>query len=495
MESENPEVRLTSSLTDWRQTTSPRFHLQLTTAERRFLLTFVDLLLVNGALLAAVTIWNEFSPTFPVVIAHAKWFVTLSVVWFGFSRILDIYNLARAASTTTIIGSAGIASLLTGLLYLFIPWLTPPILSRSYAYGFLLISTVMVIVWRVFYAQVLAQPAFRQRTLILGTGDTARELQHSLSKANQANDANPFRGTGYQVIGLVADKPGGQLSEDESIALGNVEQLVRLARIHKVDEIIVAPTDQQVLERNVYDLLLDCHELGLRVSSYASIYERLTARLPVAYAQSDLQLVLGQADGPAVRLYSASKRGLDIVLALCGLAVLGLLAPFIALCNALWSSGPLLYRQQRVGKGGRPFVVLKFRSMCPEAEESTGTVWCHAEDERVTSVGRWLRKTRLDELPQFLNVLRGDMSVIGPRPERTHFVGLLSAQMPLYRARHAVKPGITGWAQVNCSYGDSIEGGRVKLEYDLYYIKHASLYLDLAIMLKTLAVILGLQGR
>jgi lipopolysaccharide/colanic/teichoic acid biosynthesis glycosyltransferase len=175
--------------------------------------------------------------------------------------------------------------------------------------------------------------------------------------------------------------------------------------------------------------------------------------------------------------------------------LLGLLSPFIALGNTLSSPGKLFYRQQRVGKGGRPFVLFKLRSMHPDSEKQGGAVWCSEDDDRVTPVGRCLRMTRLDELPQFINVLRGEMSVIGPRPERPHFVGLLAAQLPIYRARHAVRPGITGWAQVNHGYGDSIEDGRIKLEYDLYYVKHANILLDLIVLLRTLTVILRLKGR
>ena len=496
MNTEGQKMQLAGNFVKWQEVAKPRFRLKISASERKPMLVLVDMLLINGAVLAAVTIWNDFDLTPFAVLAHAKWFVTLSIVWFVVGRILDVYDLARAASTTTIIASAGMASLLTGIAYLLIPWLTPPILTRSYAYGFLLIISVSIITWRMLYAQVFVQPAFHQRMLILGTGDQARKLYHSLSRASQADDANPFRGTGYQVLGLIEDDPSIHLSEeDDPVVMGNIEQLVRLARMHRADGIIVALTDHELQQRNVYDALLDCKETGLQLSSYASIYEQLTSRLPVEYAQYDPQLILSHTDGPGIRLYQSAKRWIDIAIALCGVFLMALAAPWVALCNALTSPGPLFYRQQRVGKGGKPFAILKFRSMQPDAEACTGAVWCRDADGRVTPVGRWLRRLRVDELPQFLNVLRNEMSVIGPRPERPFFIGLLSAQLPLYRARHAVKPGITGWAQVNCSYGDSIEGGRVKLEYDLYYVKHAGFYLDLVIMLKTLAVILGFQGR
>jgi lipopolysaccharide/colanic/teichoic acid biosynthesis glycosyltransferase len=226
-----------------------------------------------------------------------------------------------------------------------------------------------------------------------------------------------------------------------------------------------------------------------------SLYERLTGRVPVEHAGRNLHVVLPLSDSPMQRAFGAAKRLVDILAGLVGLAVLGLAVPWIALANALWSPGSLFYRQSRVGRGGRPFAVVKLRSMVPGAEDDCGAVWAREDDERVTPVGRVLRKTRLDELPQFWNVLRGEMSLIGPRPERPEFVAELAREVPFYQARHAVRPGITGWAQVRYRYGSSTEDTLVKLQYDLYYIKHPSVYLELSILFKTAAVIMGFEGR
>lgn len=186
---------------------------------------------------------------------------------------------------------------------------------------------------------------------------------------------------------------------------------------------------------------------------------------------------------------------MDLLVATGCLLILGLLIPLVALFNRLDTPGPLFYRQTRVGLGGRLFQVIKFRSMRADAEGGTGAVWAAADDPRITGVGRWLRKSRLDELPQVINVLRGEMSIIGPRPERPEFVDDLARQIPYYRARHAVKPGITGWAQVRYGYGNTVDDARTKLEYDLYYVRHASFYLDSLIALKTVGVMFKLQGR
>jgi lipopolysaccharide/colanic/teichoic acid biosynthesis glycosyltransferase len=194
------------------------------------------------------------------------------------------------------------------------------------------------------------------------------------------------------------------------------------------------------------------------------------------------------------RVFLAGKRSLDLLTACGGLVIVALLAPWVALANAVWSPGPLLYWQTRVGRGGRPFELVKFRSMIPDAE-SLGPVWATEGDERVTAVGRVLRKARLDELPQVWNILKGEMSLVGPRPERPEFVRELVQEIPFYQARHAVRPGITGWAQVRYRYGNSVQDALVKLQYDLYYIKHQNLYLELSILVKTAAVMIRLRGR
>jgi len=218
--------------------------------------------------------------------------------------------------------------------------------------------------------------------------------------------------------------------------------------------------------------------------------------VPVEHTGRNLHAVLPIDEGNAAeRLFWPCKRVMDLLVGACFLVILGLLTPLVALGNRLDSPGPLFYRQTRVGRGGRLFQVIKFRSMRPDAEGDTGAVWAVADDPRITGVGRWLRKSRLDELPQVINVLRGEMSMVGPRPERPEFVDDLARQIPFYRARHAVKPGITGWAQVRFGYGNTVDDARTKLEYDLYYVRHASFYLDSLIALKTVGVIFKLQGK
>jgi exopolysaccharide biosynthesis polyprenyl glycosylphosphotransferase len=470
-----------------------QFGVRLTPPERRFLLAGCDLLLVNGALVGALVAWGDFPPRLAALTANFKWFLTLSVVWLILAAALDVYDLVRAASTTQSILYAGLAAGLAGLFYLAIPWLTPPLGSRLQAFGFVGLAVVGIVGWRAVYAQLLFQPLFQRRVLVVGRGAASRALARELHAAASAPRANPFRGSGCRVVGYVEDELGPPRGPPLSTPiLKPTDNLVHLARCLGADEIIVA--DEGHLSPLLREAIMDCREVGLAVTPLSLAYERLTARLPIEYAAQDVSIIVGAADSPSARLYWAGKRLMDVVISLIGVSLVGLLSSPIALANALSSPGPLFYRQHRVGRGGRPFVLIKFRTMIPGAEAVVGAQWAASDDGRATPIGRWLRRTRLDELPQFINVLRGEMSVVGPRPERAQFVGQLMHHLPLYRARHAVPPGITGWAQLRYHYGNTIEDARIKLEYDLYYVKYAGFFLDLLIILQTIPSMLQLKG-
>jgi len=240
--------------------------------------------------------------------------------------------------------------------------------------------------------------------------------------------------------------------------------------------------------------LLRCQERGVDVVPMSTVYEQLLRRVPVSHLPPDWPFTLL---AEAVRARDASrmaKRLVDIAGAGLGLLVLLVVFPIVGLVLLVESGGPLFYRQVRCGAGGASFRVLKLRTMRANAE-SDGPRWAATDDDRVTAVGRVLRRSRLDELPQMINILRGEMSLVGPRPERPEFIAELEQQIPLYRARLMVQPGLTGWAQVNLPYADSLDGARQKLEYDLYYIKHRTLAFDGWILLRTLTTILRFGGR
>jgi len=224
-------------------------------------------------------------------------------------------------------------------------------------------------------------------------------------------------------------------------------------------------------------------------------YERMSGRVPVEHVGPDLDLMLSIKQSTGDRLYLACRRVVEVIIVLLCMPILALLIPLIGVANWLIAPGDLFYIQERIGQAGQPFELVKFRTMVMDAEKCTGAVWASPNDKRITPVGQLLRKTHLDELPQLWNILKGEMSLIGPRPERPHFVTQLAEEIPFYRVRHAVKPGLTGWAQVKYTYTASVEDALVKLQYDLYYIKHQGPYLDLLILIQTVRVVLGFKGR
>jgi exopolysaccharide biosynthesis polyprenyl glycosylphosphotransferase len=467
-------------------------------SERRLLLGAMDVLIVNAALLETLILRPDSAMAGLVTGMQLRWFVLLSVVWLAMAQVLDIYDLSRSAIARHSAWAAGSNAVVTAVVYLLIPYLTPPLPdSRSGVLLLPALATLGVVAWRVLYARIFVQPAFHQRALVVGAGWAGRTLARAVAGAGE-DGGNLYLGTGYEIMGFVDDNPeyAGKNAEGCPV-LGTHQDLVRLVRELQPDELVMAITPLHAVHSGLFQAILDCRELGIPITTMASRFERITGRVPVEHAGRDLTVVLSVHESAGHRLYLAGKRLADISAGLVGCLVLVLLSPLVWLANQLTDAkrGDLFYRQERVGQGGKFFNVIKYRSMVMNAEKHTGAVWASENDERVTGVGRLLRKTRLDELPQFWNVLRGEMSLIGPRPERPEFFSQLTQEIPVYRVRHAVKPGITGWAQVKYCYGASVDDALLKLQYDLYYIKHQGLYLDVSILLKTAQVMLGLKGR
>jgi sugar transferase (PEP-CTERM system associated) len=340
------------------------------------------------------------------------------------------------------------------------------------------ISFGMVLTTRLIFHSLLGQKAFKRRIIVLGAGGLAARIA-----ALETRGDGGFRCAGFiPVDGERIEIPGErQLTQDE---------LLQTVDNKSIDEIIIALEDRR--NRLPLERLVDCRLKGVMVSDYQSFCERELGRINLGSLTPSWFFFHGGFRNSA--LQNALKRAFDITAAL-SLAVF--FFPFMALAALalmLTRDGPILYRQERVGQKGEIFTLIKFRSMCEDAEETGEPQWASVNDDRVTRVGALIRKTRLDELPQLFNVLKGDMSITGPRPERPQFVEQLKAQLPYYDERHRVKPGITGWAQVNSKYAGSLEDSKVKLEHDLYYIKYYSLILDLIIILQTIRVVLWSEG-
>jgi len=433
-------------------------------------------------------------PSVDNLLGNAKWFITLAIVWLASAVFFDCYSLSRAANAISSVRNSALAAVAMSIAYVLIPFLTPPLTTRGVIFYFGGLALVFIMAWRTAYARLFVQPWFQQRALIVGAGTAGRAMAAAM-RAAPRNDANPYRGTGYELVGFIDDNTALHDEAIEGVAvLGDNRELVRLVQSLRVNEIILAITNTQEISDDMLNALLQCRELGFRVVTMATIYERMTGRVAIDFVGRDLQMVLPMEDRAGERAFRVAKRGMDIGVSLVGLCVMGIFLVPMAIVNQLTSPGPLFYTQSRVGQGGKIFRMYKFRSMRPDAERGTGAVWARKGDDRITPVGKFARKFRLDELPQFINVLKGDMSLIGPRPERPEFVNALSLLVPYYRARHAVKPGITGWAQIKYGYGGTHQEARIKLEHDLYYVKHANVLLDMYILLQTLPVMLLGKG-
>jgi sugar transferase (PEP-CTERM system associated) len=341
------------------------------------------------------------------------------------------------------------------------------------------VTLVLLTSWRVFYSTFVLRAISRVRILFLGANRLACEL------------VEYFRGhqeLGLAVVGILSDTPCNSLPPSE--ILGGIDDLRSVAARVKPDRIVVG-LDERRMRLPVHDLL-DLRLSGVRIEEAAQSYETTFKRVSLA-ALRPAQLIFSQELGPSPGIVLLQNI-YSFLIGLIGTLLFSPLMLFIALLIRFTSPGPILYRQTRVGSLGDTFTLYKFRSMYAGAEEKTGPVWAAEDDPRVTPIGRWLRKFRLDELPQFFNVLRGEMLIVGPRPERPEFVKVLAEQIPYYRQRHCVKPGITGWAQINHGYGDSLEDSRKKLEYDLYYIKNLSIALDAYIVFHTIKTMLLHRG-
>jgi sugar transferase (PEP-CTERM system associated) len=343
-------------------------------------------------------------------------------------------------------------------------------------------ATLGLIAWRSVWIGPFSHRRIRIQVLVLGTGAIGKVIAGLVETG-----ARPF-----SIIGFLDDNPNAPETVPAPYALlGKIQDLPALVEETRPDLVIVA----QMNRRGNFPAkaLIDCRMRGIQVEDWPTFYEKETGKILVTDLRpSWLIFSDGFVKTPRTEIV---KRLVDVALSLLGLLLALPVMALVAAAVKLESRGPTLFRQPRLGQNGRVFILNKFRSMREDAEKETGPVWAQQRDPRVTRVGAFLRKTRLDELPQLFNVLIGDMSFIGPRPERPEFVYELQKQIPFYMERLSVKPGITGWAQVKYRYGASVEDALEKLQYDLYYIKNLSLFLDFLILINTIQVVLFARGR
>jgi len=394
----------------------------------------------------------------------------------------DLYfsNLKEKNRLTFIklLQSIGIASVLLAISYFFLPIL---MIGR----GFFIITIILLVpvlfIWRMYYQKIPFLRKDNENILIIGTGDLSIEIgKKIIDKGN----------SGYKVVGYIDEDRGrvGQRLFNPSI-IGSFDDIIPIVQNKKIDKIIIAMAEMR--GKFPVDPLLRLRLDGIEVEEGISFYEKISGKIHVSHLKPGWLIF---SEGFQRRRIAIGKRLIDIILSAVGLVLAAPIMLITALLIKLDSPGPVLFRQERVGEGAKVFVLLKFRSMRADAESKTGPIWASENDQRVTSVGRFIRKVRIDELPQMINVLKGDMSFVGPRPERPQFIDMLEKEIPFYSLRHSVKPGITGWAQVRYEYGASVEDAMEKLQYDIYYIKNMSLLFDLSIVLETTKTVLLGEG-
>lgn len=399
----------------------------------------------------------------------------------------DLYDLrtihTRRELAERLLRAIGGASLILGIAY----WLFPLLVVEQGVFLLTaLIAIVLVMLWRAAFHEISARVAPRERLLLVGTSPAAIVLARELFERRQE--------LGVEIVGFVDPDPArvGAPVINPGV-VGTIDDIPSLTSRMNVDRVVVSLSDER--GKLPMDRLLDVRlRSGVLFDHLASVYEEYTGKIALENLRPSW--LVFSTGFRKTTLWRVTKRVFDIVAAVCGLLLSLPLTITTAILVKLDSPrDPVFYHQERVGLNGEPFTIHKFRTMRSDAEAATGPVWSAGDsDPRITRVGRFLRKTRLDEIPQLWNVLIGDMSLIGPRPERPAFVEKLTQQIPFYGQRHVVKPGVTGWAQVRYAYGASVEDAIEKMQYDLYYVKHMSLTFDLMIALETIKTVVLRRG-
>lgn len=453
-------------------------------SERKILLKGFDIIFVLVALYCVSSVFDFKYFTFSTT--NFYWTIVLAFYLHVFGSVFEMYNLQTSSNQFQIIKSIILTSSTTVLVYLLTPLYTPVLPSNRLQIIFFFLAIFMaLLLWRIFYVKFLASHRFYKNAILVCDKEQLQELISGLQ------NADPH----YKIIGFVNSdgEDSFDINLDGTVNI-KADELEFYVRNNSISEIVIASQKTEGITVNLYNQLIHLLENGITIKEYTQVYENLTQRIPVQYVSRDFYRYFPFSRSNQNQLYLLITRLIEIVFSLIGLLIGLFVLPLILIGNFIGNRGNLFYIQERVGKNGKVFKIFKYRTMVKNAE-ANGAVFTTLNDHRITPFGKFMRKTRLDEFPQFINILKGDMGIIGPRPERPFFVQEIATVMPFYETRHIIKPGLTGWAQVNYAYGDSIEDSLVKLQYDLYYIKHRSVFLDINITIKTFSTVLFYRGQ
>jgi exopolysaccharide biosynthesis polyprenyl glycosylphosphotransferase len=470
------------------QLESKKGYLRLRPGERKTILLAGDLLVTLTALLAALYIWAaEDWLSFSLEFAQVRipvWFYFLPLLWLLLMG--ELYNDRRAARRSDVVRGVGIAAGIALVLYLLVYFTSEPdSLPRLGVAVFIVGSAVLTLFWRLLYIRVFTAPEFMRRVLIVGAGRAGSAL---------AQIIHGMYPPPFYLAGLIDDDPqkANEIIEGYTV-LGTGRELLEIVEREEISDIIFAISDE--VNPVLFRSLIQAEERGIEVTTMPLVYEELLKRVPITLLESDWIVRQFFDVVHTGNIYEMVKRLIDVAGALLGLIATAFLLPLVGFAILMDSGWPIFFAQNRLGKNGKVYKMYKFRTMCQNAEKNGEAKLASENDARITRVGRFLRKSHLDEFPQFFNVLLGDMSLTGPRAEQVELVNILQEEVPFYRARLLVKPGLTGWAQVNYGYAATVAQTIIKLEYDLYYIKHRNLLLDLTILFRTIGTVVGFRGQ
>ena len=457
--------------------------------EQRTILLSGDLFVSVLALFGGLYFWGQKDAWLSFSLNFLKqrvelWFYLLPLIWMVF--LVELYDLHRAKNLRQTIGGIAIAVLAGIFIYALVYLISPNGSLPRWGIGFfLLFASILTFLWRLAYIQIFTAQAFLRRVLVIGAGKAGVTIVQAYKD---------LRPQPFLLVGFMDDDPEkiGTTMDGFPILAGN-DHLLEIIDAEAVTEIVIAISG--TMQGSTFQAILDAQETGVEVVPMPSVYEELLGRVPVHHLESDWLIRSFVNEARVGGFYEAGKRLMDILGGLVGLGICIAVYPLVSIMILLESGRPILYNQVRSGKGGKAYMMSKFRTMRKDAEKDGVVQLTQKKDTRITHFGNFLRRAHIDELPQFLNVLRGEMSLVGPRSERPEWIAEFQKQIPFYRARLLVKPGITGWAQVNYSYYATVEEMAIKLEYDLYYIKHRNMLLDLLILLRTFTQVFAFRGR
>lgn len=456
--------------------------------ERRTLLILVDFLMAQIALFIAIYIWSvadafqDFSWHF--ISRLPAWFFILPFFWP--LLMARLYDERRARFPNQTLRSIAFSALIgLGMYMVFYFTSEPNSLPRIGVAAFIVGVFTLTFLWRLLYIRIFTAPQFMRRMLLVGAGETGNIMLKII---------NQIAPRPYILVGIIDDDPEkiGKSIEGYEV-FGGCDILLDAIKDHQITDLIVAISGQ--MQGGMFQALLDAQEAGMEIIRMPVAYEELLHRVPIRYLEAEWILRSFVDKARSETFNEIIKRAVDILGGLVGIILLLVAYPFVAIAIFLESGQPILYKQVRMGRGGQLYNIYKFRTMRQDAEANGQPQWAEENDRRATKVGLFLRKTHIDEIPQFYNVLRGEMSLVGPRSERPELVEWFQKHVPFYRARLLVRPGMTGWAQVNQQYASTIDETIEKLEYDLYYIMHRNLGMDLRIIALTPTLVFSLKGR